>query len=146
MSTEAFNKIKKGMDEAIEFSDMQTKKHEDVMDSLFNASPSDLAETYDASPEFDTTDYGEETEEFSKIDVDVTPEMLQHLITLTGARMLEQCQPCSYDIWQERVDTIDELEDLHYLIGECIVNDKIVDCIVAGIANMPEFYYYRPDL
>lgn len=73
--------------------------------------------------------------EFVNIDIDISGDMLDMLVRVAEIRLKNTLKPCSYNIWEERRDQIEHINDLHDLVGECIINDQIVDAIIAGMSN-----------
>ncbi len=76
--------------------------------------------------------------DFKTIDIDIDDAMLDALITLSSEKLKKELMPCSLDIWHEKIAAIESIKDLHNLIGECEVNDQIVESIIAGIEAMGE--------
>lgn len=84
---------------------------------------------------------GESDEDFKNIDIDVSDELLDSLIKIAAMRLTNKLRPCSWDIWEKKFADIDDVEGLQRLIGECMVNDQLVDTIIAGIDSDPNIVF-----
>ena len=38
----------------------------------------------------------------------------------------------AFDIWQQKSVSIEEVCDLQSLVGECLINDELVEAVIAG--------------
>jgi len=70
--------------------------------------------------------------DFSNIEIDVSDDLLEMLIRRTARYLKDKVMPCSFDIWQQKCGDVSEVVDLQTLFGECLVNDQLVEAIVAG--------------
>ena len=71
--------------------------------------------------------------EFGEIEIDVSEELLYHLIQRIEDFLTDVLKPCSFNIWEERREFITTVEQLSCLLGECVLNDLIVEVIEKGI-------------
>ncbi len=83
--------------------------------------------------------------DFVNIDIDMSDSLLEFLIQRAACYLENKVRPCSWDIWQQHSCEIENVKDLQTLFGECLVNDDIVDVIIAGcedaIGSGVEPYY-----
>lgn len=89
-----------------------------------------------------------EITEFSNVDIDVSDELLEMLISRTCKYLEENVMPCSMDIWQQKSIEVEDVPDLQKLFGECMINDQLVTAIIAGCALETGWRmepYYNPE-
>lgn len=85
--------------------------------------------------------------DFSNIEIDINEDLLEMLVRRTARYLKDKVMPCSYDIWQQKCGDIDEILDLQTLFGECLINDQIVEAVIAGCAVETGWRmepYYQP--
>ena len=91
---------------------------------------------------------GWEDGDFRNIEIDISDGLLELLIKKATGYIESKCRPCSFDIWCQKSIEIEDIKDLHNLIGECLVNDDLVEAIVAGCNAVMDDYqlesYYTP--
>ena len=83
---------------------------------------------------------------FSNIDIDVNDDLMEMLLRRSAQYLQDRLKPCSWDIWQQKCGDVEEVVDLQTLVGECILNDQLVEAIIAGMAMTGERIepYYSP--
>ena len=96
------------------------------------------------NPLVDNADY---ESEFSNIDIDISDDMLEMLIRRSAEHVLKGIKPCSLDIWNQKYELIEDVPALQSLVGECLINDILVDAIIAGCVAATGWRaepYYKP--
>ena len=87
---------------------------------------------------------GWEEGEFKSIEIDIADGLLELLIKKATGFIESRCRPCSFDSWCQKSVEIEDIKDLQNLIGECIVNDDLVEAIVAGCNAVMDDYQIQP--
>jgi len=87
---------------------------------------------------------GWEDGEFKSIEIDIADGLLELLIKKAAGFIEDRCRPCSFDIWCQKSIEIEDIKGLQNLIGECLVNDDLVEAIVAGCNAVMDGYQLEP--
>ncbi len=70
--------------------------------------------------------------EFINIEIDVSDDLMDMLLRRTARYLKDRVKPCSWDIWGQKCGEVEDVQDLQTLLGECLINDQLVEAIIAG--------------
>ncbi len=71
--------------------------------------------------------------EYSEIEIDMDTKLLIMLIEKADEFLYKSVQSHSYSIWEDNFLGIETVYDLHTLVGECLINDILIDAICTGL-------------